>query len=191
MPRRAELEPTRQQYLDWLLLSRRDRLLNQLPTTDKQWGDQHAVSTRTLRRWRMADPEFQAMLEVQKRLRIGPLPAQKLDRNRTPIRIDGANGSGYVLDEPSGLQGQPTTAEVEYAEMRQLLADLAKKGDRSALKLWFDTYGKPWIESEQAQHTSEFHALGDKELAEVTLDLIDPEIVAASLARRGWAVART
>jgi hypothetical protein len=159
------LDKLRDEYVEWLLLDHTQRLAGSLPTTDAQWAEAKGVGYRTLRNWK-ARPDFKEKLEKRREQN-----AMRLTAGSTV-----ASAPKYVVADGS--------AEGDYAAIRAKLITMAAAGDKSALETYFRTFGKSFVEEENASRKSDFRDWDDAQLIERVVQLVPVEALEAELARR-------
>jgi hypothetical protein len=174
----------REEYLEWLLLPRRTKLVHRMPLTDKDFADEKGVSTRTLRRWRDL-PDFQAKLEERQADLAtaqpggtvsgvgGSRPSKDARTRKTRPKAVGADAD---------LPDDATPDERDYLSAKSALIAMCGDGDLKALDLYFKHYGKSFIAAELEARDSSFADLTDDELIEATLQLIGADRVARWMA---------
>jgi hypothetical protein len=167
-------------FVNWLLLTDAQRLATSQPATQQAWGDLHGVPDRTLRSWK-SKPHVAA--EIDKR-RLQLAAQVSSDAGLSPTAMDVGVSPEILLATMATTAGGSTGVEAEYAAARQMLLSLVSKGDKNALDLWFKTFGKPFVEAEQAAFKSDFRELSNDELAARTAALLPDAVLTAELARR-------
>lgn len=175
----AELRGKQLAYVNWLLMTNAQRVGTGQPETDVEWGNLHGVADRTLRDWKKR-PEFIEELEKRR----AQLKAQIVDG--ADVYATAGVSPELVLAQlaTAGQDANTDAAAAEFAAARQMLLGLVAKGDKNALDLWFKTFGKPFIEAEQAAFKSDFRDLSNEELAARIVKLLPVELLVQELAAR-------
>ena len=181
----------REEFMHWLLTSKRTRRVEGLPSSQKEYAEWKGRAAKTLTRWKQ-DPEFQAALVAEETARAREsLGGAVSSTRRVDGRVGGVEGpkdarlagrKAYVpLDgsEPAG----PVDLVETHARVLELLAAEVEEGNVRAAELWFKTLGKPFVDAEQAG-AGPLDGLSDVELAEVTTDLLDDAGFDALVSRR-------
>lgn len=164
-------------FLEWTLLTDRQRLSMQLPRTEADWAASRGVSERTVRRWKQA-PGFASELADRKaglELVTGP-PAQ------APV-------AGVLDPAAAGLvpANRPASLEDQVALATQLLVDRIGEGDLKAVDPFLRMpHVKAYLEAQTAALTATFEDLSDEALAGRLLETFTAEELAAELESRGW-----
>jgi hypothetical protein len=153
------------EYLEWLLLDKHQRVIAGLPETDLEWSRMKGISDRTLRGWKNNE-EFKKALEARQ---------QELS-----TRVPGAtlSAAAKVAVESDG------TDESDYLAIKAKLIQRAAAGDKSALDTYFRTYGKQFVDDEVAARKSDFRDLDIEELYAKVLSLIPTDKLIEELASR-------
>lgn len=126
--------------------------------TETAWAEKHSVSTRTLRRWKTL-PEFQERL----------------------AELSEARSVTSVMEQAVSAD------EGDYQIVKTALVEGAKQGNPKYLELYFKTYGKPFVEEEAANRSSDLTGLDLEDLVGRALMAVGPELVAGQLRLLGWA----
>jgi hypothetical protein len=159
---RARLQ---KEYIEWLLLAPEQRKAAGLPTSDMAWATAKGVGYRTLRNWK-EHPEFQADLE-ERRL-----------QHMTRV-VDGATAMGAPK-----IHAADGSAEGDFLAIRSKLIAMAAAGDKTALDTYFRTFGKSFVEEENASRKSDFRDWDDGQLVSRVLELVPVDALEAELERR-------
>ena len=167
------------QYVNWLLLTDAQRLATGLPSTQAEWGALHGVPTRTLRSWILKTHVAEELATRRRQL-----AAQVGGDASVPLAGAGVSPEMLLAGMAATVQDGAGDPAAEFAAARQMLLGLVSKGDKSALELWFKTFGKPYVEAEQAAFKSDFRDLGTDELHDKILALLPDDALHAELARR-------
>lgn len=184
---KARLAQVRAEYLEWLLLDQRTRLVHSLPRTDAEFASLKGTTTRTLRRWK-SEEDFQELLEQRRHARASELDPESSVAAAYPQTDARAKrryerrGPASAKDDPARQHAEPGTPEYEYHEIRTALAARARDGDTQAAQVWMKTFGEPFIEAERSEASSIFADMDDDELVDEALDMIGAERVAEWLA---------
>lgn len=154
----------RDEYLEWLLLDRHQRVAAGLPDSDVTWGKAKGVAPRTLRTWK-ADEDFKTRLEERQ--------AQQAARLTPGSTV---SSGAYVAGDGS--------SEGDYLAIRSKVITMAAAGDKTALELYMRTYGKSFVDEENASRKSDFRDWTDEQLEGRLLEFLDDETVFAEADRR-------
>ena len=160
----ANRKKLRDEYLEWLLLDRFQRAAAGLPESDVEWGKAKGVATRTLRSWK-SDEDFTARLEERQTQQAARL---------TPGAT--VTAGSYVAGDGS--------ADGDYLAIRAKLITMAAAGDKTAIDTYFKTYGKSFVEEENASRKSDFRDWEDEQLVGRLLEFLSDETVFAEADRR-------
>ncbi len=155
------------EYIEWMLLDKHQRAIANLPASDTEWAKAKGVADRTLRNWK-SDPEINSRIESRQR--------------EQALRLPGATVSGPTSFGVANSE-EP---ESEYQLIKTKLLQMAAAGDKSALDTYFRTYGKTYVEEENAARKSDFRDLDTEDLYTRVLALIpDDRLEAELLSRKG------
>ena len=162
----ADINPKWDEYILWLATPEHER---GLVATEEAWAKANGFAdARTMRRWRK-NPSF---LERQQKLLEGIVTKQ---------------GAVKVYDT---TQGEIDADERDYKVVKQKLVESAKSGNLKAQEMFLKTYGKSWIDEEQASRSSDFTNLELSELISKALTVLDEDIIIKSLQDKGYKVTK-
>ena len=162
----ADINPKWDEYILWLATPEHER---GLVATEEAWAKANGFAdARTMRRWRK-NPSF---LERQQKLLEGIVTKQ---------------GAVKVYDT---AQGEIDADERDYKVVKQKLVESAKSGNLKAQEMFLKTYGKSWIDEEQASRSSDFTNLELSELISKALTVLDEDIIIKSLQDKGYKVTK-
>jgi hypothetical protein len=132
--------------------------------TQAEWAAAKGVSERTTRKWK-SDPRFVARQEELANKFVG-VPAESV--------------AAEILGESS--------SEDDYQVVKGTLLSQAKQGNAKSIELYFRTYGKPFVDEENASRSTDLSVLELEDLVSRALLSVGPELVAAGLREQGWTV---
>lgn len=144
------------EFIEWTLLDKHQRIIAVLPNTESEWAKLKNISDRTLRNWK-ADPEFVARLEKRQK--------------EQAMRIPGSTANYTGLAPVEGEKNDDS----DYLVIKTKLIERAAAGDKSALETYFKTYGKSYVDEENALKRSDFREIDTAELYKRVLKLIPLE----------------
>lgn len=147
-------EQLKTEFTEWLLLDKHQRVIAQLPSSELEWAKLKQISDRTLRTWKV-DPEFMERLKVR--------------QNQVGLKLPGATA------KYDGVSGEEKTDDSDYAIIKIKLIERAAAGDKSALDTYFKTYGKAYVDEENALKRSDFREIDTDEIYKRVLKLIPVE----------------
>lgn len=136
--------------------------------TEDEWAKTHGYAdSRTLRRWKK-NPEF-----IERQMVITQKMVSKV-------------GGTIVTsgDDDTTMGGE----ERDYRLVKTKLVQSAKEGNLKAQELYLKSYGKTWIDEEQASRSSDFSNLELPSLVAVAASVLEPEVLAQALRDLGWNV---
>lgn len=162
----TEINPTWVAYIDWMLASDSDK---GAITTIEEWARSNKISPRTIRRWKTI-PEFQEYMDR----RVGSASVS--------TDVGGAKGA---VSEKEG-----TGDELDYLTVKAKLLESAKNGNAKAQELYFRTYGKTFVEEEQAARSTDLSALDLPELVAKSILAIGTDLVIEHLTKSGYTVTK-
>lgn len=157
----AALNPLWDEFIVWLRTPPSER---GAVATQAEWAASKGVSERTVRKWK-ADPRF-VEREAELAEKFAGVPVESV--------------AAEVLGESS--------SEDDYQVVKGTLLSQAKQGNAKAIELYFRTYGKPFVDEENASRSTDLSVLELEDLVSRALLSVGPELVAAGLRERGWTV---
>jgi hypothetical protein len=163
--RHAKTKPA---FAEWLAMDAAERAMAGLPGTEAEFAKGWGISDRTLRNWK-SDEAFQELISAAQ---------ERQARARTAINKLG-QGETFTVE----LNGD----EQSYSEIKARLIRDALAGAKDARDLYFKTYGRTFVEAEQAQLDSDLTDRSDTELVTELVATTGPELVAEALTGLGWA----
>lgn len=155
------VNPLWDELITWLRMAPSER---GSVATQAEWAESHGVSERTIRKWK-SDPRFVAREEEIAARYAGVAP-----------KVAAAEVSG---------EGD---SESDYQLVKGTLLQQAKGGNAKAIELYFRTYGKPFVDEENASRATDLSVLELEDLVARALQALGDELVAAGLRERGWTV---
>lgn len=179
-------------YASWLLTTKRDREMYDLPTSSLQFARLKGVADRTLRRWRNDVPEFQEYLEDLRRranregVPVGLTPPEEIARPQTPtdartlppaeqrVRLP-PKEANPAYDDALSLDEQ------QYATVKAEIARQASGGDAKALELYLKYWGGEHLRRERAENEL-LAGMTDGQLVSEVISMLGVELVASALA---------
>ena len=185
------LKPEQEEFISWLLLSKRDRQIHGLPLLQKDWAEWKGLTDRTLRRWKQ-DETFQQVYE-QRRMAL----AREITPNSTVTaeQVGGArphkdarSRRRFEKPKPAGPEDDPANdpalspGERDYMRARRALLELAENGEKGALELYYKYYGHEFVKAEQ-EADEKIVDLDDDTLVDEVVSMLGTNVVAESLAR--------
>ena len=157
----SKLNPLWDEFIVWLRTPPSDR---GAVATQAEWAAAKGVAERTVRKWK-SDPRF---IERQSEL------AEKF------VGVPAESVAAEILGESS--------SDDDYQVVKGTLLSQAKSGNAKAIELYFRTYGKPFVDEENASRASDLSVVELEELVSRALLSVGPELVAAGLREQGWTV---
>lgn len=175
-----------EEYIAWLLMSKRDKRLHNLPETKGEWAEWKGLSPRTPRRWQTS-PVFQQLYEQRK---LG-VARRNMPGSTVAAQTGGAQPSRSPAkhetvapvapeDDPTH-DGQADPAEQQYLRLRDQLAADALNGKQDAMNLWFKYYGAAFVEQDR-QSDGSIADMSNEALARELVGLLGLEEVARVMA---------
>jgi hypothetical protein len=157
----SKLNPLWDEFIVWLRTPPAER---GAVATQAEWAAQKGLAERTVRKWK-SDARFVArQQELMERF----------------VGVD----SDAVTAEVAG----ESTSETDYLLVKGTLLQQAKGGNAKAIELYFRTYGKPFVDEENASRATDLSVVELEELVSRALLTVGPELVAAGLREQGWTV---
>lgn len=157
----AALNPLWDEFIVWLRKPPSER---GEVATQADWAAAKGVAERTVRKWK-SDPRFIARQEELANRFVGV--------SSDVVEVE-------VLGESDN--------ENDYQVVKGTLLSQAKKGNAKAIEMYFRTYGKPFVDEENASRSTDLSVLELEGLVSRALLSVSPELVAAGLRERGWTV---
>ena len=153
------------EYIAWLATPPNER---GEVSTEEEWANAHGYAdSRTTRRWKN-NPKFQ---ERQKRL------AESMASK---------SGATITFDSDSKLEPE----ERDYVLVKSKLVESAKNGNLKAQELYLKSYGKTWIDEEQAARSADFSNLELSDLITIAIMSLDEDALIGALRSKGYTVSK-
>jgi hypothetical protein len=163
-------EAARKEFAYWLAVPRRLKVSLGLPKSEKEFAEAKGVHPRTIRRWK-DEPNFQAMVEAQKKIVLNEAEGSTIKRGGEPVTVS---------DDPVFEPGL-TSDEQKYLQVKDTLVQMAMDGNQGAMDLYLKHYGKSFVEAER-QDYKDYVDFSDDRLADEVLDWVGVERVSRWLA---------
>jgi len=154
------------EYIEWMLLDKHQKIVAGLPTSDKEWAKIKHITDRTLRMWKNND-NFIAKYDNRLKEKALSLP--------------GATSLNTTVQKTSKATNNEKS---EYELIKSKLTERAIAGDKAAAELYFKTYGKAYVDEEAASRKSDFRDMDIMSLYGRVLSLVSTEAIEIELAKR-------
>jgi len=154
------------EFIEWSLLDKHQRSLASLPAHETEWAKAKDVSDRTLRNWKN-DPAFMEKIEARQKEQALRLPGSTI-----------TGSASLAVPESDGSD------ESDYTIIKAKLIQRAASGDKGALDTYFKTYGKTYVDEENAARRSDFRDIDTDELYTRVLLLVPTGRLEAELKSR-------
>lgn len=158
----AEINPKWDEYILWLATPEHER---GLISNEEQWAKSNGFAdARTTRRWKK-NPDF--------------IARQKTLTSSMVSKV----GAVAVFEDD---QVEMDSEERDYKVVKSKLVQSAKEGNLKAQELYMKTYGKTWVDEEQAARTSDFSNMELPMLVSRALASLAPDDLVDALRNIGW-----
>lgn len=157
------INPKWDEYILWLATPEHQR---GVLTSEEAWAKANGISSKTTRRWRK-NPEF-------------------LDRQKTLTKTLTAKVGAVAVFEDDNIEID--SEERDYKLVKSKLVESAKEGSLKAQELYMKTYGKTWVEEEQASRVSDFSNMDTEELVAKAALAVNPDVLIKCLTDLGYLV---
>jgi hypothetical protein len=162
-----EINPLWDKYIDWVLLPEIDK--GEI-TTESEWATANSISDRTIRRWKQNE-KFK----------------QRFEERSGSSSL--SNGEGIAKRDVSKKEG--TGDEQDYKVVKSRLIEGAKNGNLKAQELYLKTYGKPFVEEEQAARTTDLSGMELEKLVLKSLETLGIDPIVNYLKSNGYDVKKS
>ena len=157
------INPKWDEYILWLATPEHER---GTVSTEEAWAKANGISSKTTRRWRK-NPEF-------------------IERQKTLTKTLTAKVGAVAVFEDDDFEID--SEERDYKLVKSKLVQSAKEGSLKAQELYMKTYGKTWVEEEQASRVSDFSNMDTEELVAKAALAVNPDLVVKHLIELGYTV---
>ena len=155
------------EYVEWYLLDKHTKIVNDLPVNTAKWAKAKGITDRTVRNW-MANEEFLAKIENRRKELALALPGATAGAI-TPIAV---------------LKAGKDDEKSDYEKIKAKLVERALAGDRVSSEIYFKTYGKTYVDEEQAARKADFREQDISQLYARVLAMIPTEVMKEELQKR-------
>ena len=155
------------EFVEWYILDKHTKIVNGLPVNITKWSKAKGITDRTVRNW-MANEEFLKKIENRKKELTLSLPGATVAAI-TPISV---------------MRQTKDDDKSDYEKIKAALVERALSGDRTSAEIYFKTYGKAYVDEEQAARKADFRDQDIDQLYDRVLALLPDEVIEKEMNRR-------
>ena len=163
----AQFKALMNEFIEWYLLDKHTKIVNNLPINIARWSKAKGITDRTVRNW-MANPEFLERIENR--------------RKELSMSLPGATASAVTAI--AVLKANKDDDKSDYEKIKAGLVERALAGDRVSSEIYFKTYGKTYVDEEQAARKADFREQDISQLYARVLALVPTEVIKDEIQKR-------